>query len=342
MSATVETTALAVREEQTGELQTTTAESLAQHEIQGAIIVAQRCKRNEDVAYAAIIRSCQRPTFAADATYSFPRGGSMVTGPSVYLAREFARVWGNIRHGCHIIADDDKSRTIRAWAWDVQTNAKCEQDDTFQKMVQRKRDGRTQWVPADERDLRELTNRRAAIAKRNCILELLPSDMVEDALKQAADTVRNTAAKDPDASRKAIVKAFTGLNVPVAELEAHLGHQVSLCTPAEIVELQQIYKSINDGGFSWRDYYTPPSANADQVASKMAAKTQEAPRRFLSKPQQKRINDLVKQLGLNPQQVDGFLAKFQVDKVENLDTEQADELVRMLSAEADAGREPGE
>ncbi len=48
-------------------------------------------------------------------------------------------------------------------------------DDTFRKKIQRKRDGQTVWVTPDERDLRELTNKRGAILERNCLLKLQPS-----------------------------------------------------------------------------------------------------------------------------------------------------------------------
>jgi len=247
----VETTDLARRQESNGELQAVAAQASAQHEIQSAIVIAKRFPRSEDGAYAQLLRACERPSFAEDAAYSYPRGGTTVSGPSIYLAREFARAWGNIRHGCYVTYDDDELRTIRAWAWDMQTNTRVEAEDSFKKLIYRKGKG---WIPPDERDLRELTNRRAAIAKRNCLLELLPSDMVEDALEQSRKTLADKAAKDPDAARKQIVKAFADLNVPIAELEAHLGHPLAQCSPQELATLRQTYKSIRDGNSTWRDH----------------------------------------------------------------------------------------
>ena len=71
------------------------------------MVLARRFPRSEQGAYAALLRSCGRTSFAEEASYSFPRGGSSVEGPSVRFAREAARVWGNIRYGLDILRDDD-------------------------------------------------------------------------------------------------------------------------------------------------------------------------------------------------------------------------------------------
>lgn len=280
-ASAVQSDALSTREEFSTELAPTAGVEAARQEIQATVILAKRFPRNEDEAYAKIIKSCKRPTFAQDTEYSFPRGGKSVTGPSIYLAREFARLWGNIRHGCDIVADDAEKRTIRAWAWDVETNTKVSSDVTFEKLIQRKNKntGTTNWIKPDERDLRELTNKHAAISKRNCLLELLPSDMVEDACKQARQTLKNQAAEDPDAQRKTIINAFSDLNVPIASLETYLGHPLAQCSPEELVNLRSIYKSIKDGNSTWNEYVNGNNHSDDaglkQKADEAAAKLRE-------------------------------------------------------------------
>ena len=262
---------LSTQEEFSTELAPTAAAEAAKQEVQAAVILAKRFPRNEDAAYAAIIRSCKRPTFAGDVSYSFPRGGSSVTGPSIYLAREFARVWGNIRHGVDVVADTPGERTIRAWAWDLETNVKVSADATFRKLIQRKdrKTGETKWVEPDERDLRELTNKHAALAKRNCLLELLPSDMVEDAQDQAVKTLKNRAAEDPDGLRKILITSFGELNVPIEQIEKYLGHPIAQSSPEELVDLRSIYKSIKDGNSKWTEYL--PTNGAEDLK----ARTQE-------------------------------------------------------------------
>jgi hypothetical protein len=251
MTTTIEETALATRTEETGELVPTVSAAAVEQEIKAAITVALRFPRNEDRSFEKLMRSCRRPAFAEDAAYSFPRAGTDITGPSIYLAREAARVWGNIRHGLNVVADDDETRTIEAWAWDLETNTKVFAQDTFKKLIYRKKGG---WIKPDERDLRELTNRRGAILKRNCILEIMPTDLIDDARQMAVSTLQKGAAADPEAARKKVINAFSQLNITPEMLEQRLGHKLSECSPAEIAELRQIYKSIADGNSTWAEY----------------------------------------------------------------------------------------
>jgi hypothetical protein len=289
--------------EQYGELQASAAAAKEQHEIQSAILIAKRFPRNEDQAFEKLMKACARPTFAEDAGYSFPRGNKFneetgrweknyVTGPSVNLAREAARVWQNIRYGLDVIREDGKSRLIRGWAWDVETNVKVSADDEFQKLIQRKqKGGQTQWVVPDERDLRELTNRRGAILIRNSILQLLPRDLIEDAQEKAKATVKDAAAKDPDAARKKLILSFSELNVTPEMLEAKLGHKLVECSPTEIADLRNIYRSIRDGNSTWAEYVAttedangagakPKGKTLDDLTEELkaeAAQTSEAP-----------------------------------------------------------------
>jgi hypothetical protein len=240
-------------------------------EVQGAIIVAQRFPRNEDEARVKLLRACKRPTFAENAEYEFPRGGNDVSGPSVQLAREAARVWGNIQYGFEIVSEDEVWRSIRAYAWDVETNSKPFQEDRFKKLIYRKANG-GQWVKPDERDLRELTNRRAAICYRNCILQVIPSDLIQEAIEQSRMTLRDRAAADPDGERKRILDAFANdLNVMPNSVEAILGHSVTEASPVEIAKLRAIYKSIRDGNSTLNDYLQSSAPGQDtSLAGKSA------------------------------------------------------------------------
>lgn len=220
-------------------------------EVQGAILVAQNFPRNEDRSFERLMRSCKRTSFAEDAAYKFPRGGQTISGPSVRLAREAARLWGNIRYGLDIVRDDEDTRQIRGWAWDVETNTKVEAEDDFKKLVYRKKGG---WIKPDERDLRELSNRRGAILVRNCILQLLPPDLIEDALNEASETLKDRAAKDPDAERKRLILAFGDLNVTPDDLAGYLGKPIAKVSPSELATLREVYVSIRDGHSNWLDY----------------------------------------------------------------------------------------
>lgn len=252
-TTTTEETAIATRTETSAELSPGASAAEKQFEVQSAIAVAKRFPRHEDQAFARLMHAAERTAFAEDATYSYPRGGVKISGPSVHLAREGARVWGNLRYGVEVLRDDADSRLIRGFAWDMESNTKVTAEDDFAKLVQRKGG----WMKPDERDLRELTNRRGAILVRNCILQLLPKDLIEDALDRCRATLERGAQQDPDRARKKLILAFGELHVTPELLEKRLGHPLAECSPAELTELRGIYKSIADGHSTWAEYGAP-------------------------------------------------------------------------------------
>jgi hypothetical protein len=251
MTRTIEETALAKREQTTGELAATSSAAAVQAEVQAAIVIAKRFPRNEDGAYQKLMRACKRSQFAQDAIYSYPRGGTNIEGPSVNLAREAARVWGNLEYGFVIVRDEEDERQLRGWAWDKETNMRTFIETAFKKLIQRKGKG---WVIPDERDLRELTNKHGAILERNSILKSIPKDFIEDAMQACRTTLANEAAQDPDGARKKIILAFGQLNITPEMLEKKLGHPLAESSPKEIADLRTIYTSIRDGNSRWADY----------------------------------------------------------------------------------------
>lgn len=255
-TSSVEETGMTTTSEFSTELAPTAMAAEKQFEIQSAIVLARRFPRNEEQAFEKLMKACKRTSFAESAEYSYPRGQSTVSGPSVNVAREAARVWGNIRYGIDVTRDDPDSRSIRGWAWDLETNTKVQAEDDFRKVVFRKgyngAPGRE--IPTDERELRELTNRRGAILVRNCILQILPKDLIEDALYQSSKTLKTKAEQDPEGEKKRVIMAFSELNVAPAMLETYLAHPLAQCSPAEIVKLRGVYKSISDGHTTWADY----------------------------------------------------------------------------------------
>jgi len=342
----IEDSGLATTTEFSSELAPTASAAEKQFEIQSAVVLAKRFPRDEDAAFQKLMKACSRTSFAEDAEYSFPRGNkfnedtqkwekNFVNGPSVNLAREGARVWGNMRHGTVVVTDNENERTIKSFAWDLETNARVEAEDSFRKLIFRKKEG---WVKPDERDLRELTNRRAAILKRNCILEILPKDLIEDALARCRETLRSDAAKDPDSARKKVLLAFSDLNVTAEMLAAYLGHPVAQCSPAEIANLRAVYKSIADGNTTWADYVSGNGeASAADLKDKTKAKTEELKQKFAGdkadkpfdeKAEKKRLRDQLKKkigaLDWDEKRADQFFGgrdvnAFSIDELNELD-----------------------
>ena len=319
---------LGTRVDLTEEIQPTKAAEEARAEIESAIIIARnpRFARNETAAYQSLMHACKRTGFADAAQYSIPRWNSKlqknedIVGPSVKLAREAGRLWGNIRWGIVVLADSEEDRTIEGWAYDLQTNVRVCQQDTFTKMVMR----RGKWQ-STEGDVRELTARRGAFLVRNSLLQLIPSDFIDDAMAECDKTMEVKDKQDPEAQKKAIIGAFDGIGVSVADLEAYIGHGLDKNTsPAEIKKLRGIYKSIEDGNRTWADYISSgepaseqkkssgptPTASTNDRASSTPAATQashEAP--ILEEKKLSLIRQMVTKKGWTPVQYQEVLAK---------------------------------
>src|SRR5690606_519953 len=71
------------------------AEQRALAEVKGRMAIAKQFPRNEFQACQSIIESCKRFKLASECLYSYPRGGQMITGPSIRLAEVLAQRWGN-------------------------------------------------------------------------------------------------------------------------------------------------------------------------------------------------------------------------------------------------------
>lgn len=247
-------------------------------EVQAALTIAKKFPRDESACYAKVIKAFQRPGVATNARYSFPRGkgGQRVSGPSVDCARELARIWGNIRYGVQVVSSQDGEIQLEGYAWDMETGARAVAQDRFAKLIQRKVGDKTVWVEPDERDARELIFRRGAILVRNAILSIIPSDITDAAEATAIETMRKSEAGKLEKSREETVRelvlAFDRIGVSVDMLSRRLGHEVSLITADEMVELRAMWKSINDGNSKRTEYFE--FSETGKASEKSAAATE--------------------------------------------------------------------
>lgn len=266
-----------------GELQSSAAVGAVMQEIQGAMILAKHFPRDYMSCWSKLEQACERQSLAKEAVYSYRRGGRQIEGPSINLARVAAQCYGNIRTGMDIVRCDDELVHIRAWAWDIENNAKASIDDVFAPLIQRKNDnGESVWIKPDERDLRELINRRGAIAKRNAIFEMLPRDFIDDAVGICKQTMIK-GLKDPKSEAKFLIRDFGRISISVAMLRKYLGHDEEW-DANDLFTLRGVYTSINDGNSTRQEYFgeasstkdangkTPTENLADDLSSKAGTK----------------------------------------------------------------------
>lgn len=254
------------------ELSTTVESQRAIAEVQASFIMAIKRPRSESGAVLKMKEAVSRKSFAEKAYYAFPRAGQTVSGPSIGFAQEFARVWGNIRYGSRIIMDDEEKRTVEGWAMDLETNTYLCSQATFNKKQQRKNKTtqKTEWVTPDERDMQELTARNASKQIRNCILRLLPKDLVDDLVGAAKYVVaKNIQGTDIRKARIEVLAGFEKKGVTKEMLDAYIGKDFDITTSDDLADLTGILTGITEGHLKVAEIFSPVDGKSTTVKGKI-------------------------------------------------------------------------
>jgi hypothetical protein len=233
-------------------------------EVQGAIVVAQHCPRSETRAFQEIVKSCKRPSLAEKAVYAYPRGGQQITGPSIRLAEVIARLWGNVQYGIREISQNDNETRYEAYCWDVQTNVRASR--VFTQKHERHTKKGVQKLK-DPRDIYEIVASNAARRLRACILEIVPSDIVEEAISTCDMTLKNANSTPLTDRVRKMVASFTDFGVTEEMIEKRIGHKAEAINEVELINLGKIYMSIKDGFSNREDWFEFVKDNASNLNS---------------------------------------------------------------------------
>lgn len=239
---------------------TATVEAAAQRElaeVQAAILLAKRFPRNQQEAIDRILNACQRQGLAEAALYSYSRGGTEITGPSIRLAETIAQNWGNLQFGIREVEQRHGESTVEAYAWDMETNVR--QVKVFQVPHKRVTKART-YALEDPRDIYENVANQGARRLRACILGIIPGDVVEAATEQAEETLTAKADCSPEALKK-LVTAFEGFSVTKEQIETRIQRRLDSITPAQVVGLRKVYNSLKDGMSVPADWFEVAAAS---------------------------------------------------------------------------------
>jgi len=149
---------------------------------------------------------------AESCEYGLPRGGKIITGPSVRLAEIIISSYGNARAGARIVARGRSSITAQGMCIDLENNVAITIEVTRSIMEHEKKwdDGKRKYVrtgrmvPMNE-DMQTLAgNAAASIALRNAIFRVVPKAAWNSVYKKAQITARGDAATLPDRRAKAM------------------------------------------------------------------------------------------------------------------------------------------
>jgi len=239
-------------------------------EVRSSIAAAREWRRNENSAILSINETCKRKSLAEKAMYAYPRGGKLVTGPSIRLAEVIARAWGNISYGIREVSKTPLETTFEAYCHDLETNVKSSR--IFSQKHERYTRNKGSQRLTDDRDIYELVANQATRRLRACILQVIPIDVVEDAIEQCETTLR-TGAKTPIKDRiKKLIIAFNDYQINEEMIENRIGHKVSVINEIELIDLGKIYSSIRDGMSKREDWFTLIDKTGEELNEKFSGK----------------------------------------------------------------------
>lgn len=227
------------------------AERAAQ-EVQAKLVIAKKFPRDPIAAMDRITNACTRPTLAQGALYSYNRGGTEVTGPSIRLAEAMAQSWGNIDFGIRELSSANGMSSVEAFAWDMETNTR--QSKVFQVPHVRytRNSGVKQLV--DPRDIYEQVANQGARRLRACILGVIPGDVTEAAVEQCSITQAAHVDTSPEAREK-LLTIFQKYGVTKEMIEARIQRRLDSIQPAQMQSLLNIALSIKDGMSKAQDWF---------------------------------------------------------------------------------------
>jgi hypothetical protein len=246
-------------------------------ETQAMILMARSRPREFLDIKRGMQTACARTRLAEKAVYNYPRGGTQVTGPSIRLMEMLVGVFGNVDAGWRVLEADDERARVEAYAWDLENNVRKRIEfwapysrDTKQGVIQ---------VTA-ERDKYEVVASAAQRRVRACIANILPFDLVDEAMECCAETVKKGDGKRPLVDRIAdMVLAFEEIGVSQAMIEEMLKHPITAIIVDELPRLRGVYTAITEGHAQREEFFklTPVARGSAPEPTPASTKTGSTP-----------------------------------------------------------------
>mgnify|MGYP003639684519 FL=1 len=258
--------------------------------IEASLTVASARPRNEQRAIAQVATSCQRVRLAESATYTYAKGGTDITGPSISLVVQVALAWGNLDWGYRELSRGRGESTVEAYAWDQQTNARYSRQFIVPHRI--RVGGRQRQLREDE--LSDWIANQAQRRVRTCLENVIPRDVIDEAVDECARTLK--ANIDLDSTKiLAMVEKFAELGVTQEQIAAKLQRSVDAIQPAQYLAMRRIYVAIQDGlqtvsqAFPQVEETKPAEPSKGQQLME-AAKKPPAKKRVRKKPPAKKVD----------------------------------------------------
>lgn len=245
-------------------------------EAQAALTVAKASRRDEVDAIDRIKNTCQRLGVAEKAEYSFSRGGTSITGPTIKLLEVIAGAWGNIQSGFRELSRSNGESVVEAFAWDLETNHKKIMEFTVRHWRDTKSGGH---AIKEERDIYELIANMAQRRVRKCLESIIPRDVVDDALAECHKTLKAKCELTPERTKAMAEKFKAEFGVTQEQIEKRILRHLGAITQAQFIDMGRIYNSLKDGMSKAADWFEvteeekPAETSTDALKKKLQGKS---------------------------------------------------------------------
>lgn len=256
--------------------------SRAVQEVQGQIVVAKKFPRSIPTVISNILEACKRKGLAESATFSYPRGGEQITGPSIRLAEELARNFQNLDYGIRELEQKDGESVVQAYCWDLETNVR--QTKVF-TVTHERFTKKGSYALKDPRDIYEIVANSGSRRLRACILGVIPAYIVDEAVEACEKTLADPKNFGPITDRIAkLLLSFKEYGVTKEMIEKKLSHNVDSMNTAEIVSLGKIYNSLKNEASSVKDWFEYQNSATSEAAQTKVADVNERLKNATTKP----------------------------------------------------------
>lgn len=235
---------------------------------------------------------------AATCTYSVPRGGKAITGPSVHIAKILAQNWGNLRIEAKVVGIDLKHVTSQAICFDLENNLAIK--------VEVKRSIMTKQGRMNDDMITVTGNAGNSIALRNAILSIIPKAIVDKVYNEAKSKITGDVSDKTKllARRKQVVDGLKDTySLTETEILSAIGKaSIDHITSDDLVVLIGLGTAIKDGDTNIETAFRNGSKSNVNISDKelqlqkINFKTEEEARTFFVTDQ-----------GFTPESVEGKL-----------------------------------
>lgn len=201
---------------------------------------------------------------ASTCTYSVPRGGKAITGPSVHLAKILMQNWGNIRGETKVIEIGQRDITSQSVIWDLENNAALK--------VEVKRSIMTKSGRMSDDMITVTGNAANSIALRNAIFGIIPRAIVD---KVYASSQQKIIGDDQNFAKrvKDVLAGFKKVyNKEEVEVLPLVGKaNVDQLTKGDLVVLIGVAQALKDGDVTAEMVFKPATKTADEKKADLKA-----------------------------------------------------------------------